>query len=60
MESEEFSATVKNDVKKILKGPNSSDPMFYMKTALSDIHSILNTSRTSLSKKKKSTPNSSM
>ncbi|XP_068201387.1 zinc finger HIT domain-containing protein 2 [Palaemon carinicauda] len=55
MESEEFGIAVKNDVKKILQGPCKSDQMFYLKAAFSDIHAILNTSKASLSKKKKST-----
>ncbi|XP_066975699.1 zinc finger HIT domain-containing protein 2 isoform X2 [Macrobrachium rosenbergii] len=55
MESEEFAVTVKNDVKKILQGPCKSDQMFYINAAFSDMHAVLNTSKASLSKKKKST-----
>ncbi|XP_042210516.1 zinc finger HIT domain-containing protein 2-like [Homarus americanus] len=55
MESEDFASTVKSDVWKILQGPAASDQTFYVRAALSEIHMLLNTSRATLSKKKKST-----
>ncbi|KAK7081140.1 hypothetical protein SK128_007090 [Halocaridina rubra] len=57
MESEEFASTVKSDAKKILIGPTAADQTFYIRAALSDIHAVLNTSKTSLSRKKKAPHN---
>ncbi|XP_071540500.1 zinc finger HIT domain-containing protein 2 isoform X2 [Panulirus ornatus] len=54
MESEEFACTVRNDVWKILQGPEATNHTFYVRAALSEIHMLLSTSRISLSKKKKS------
>ncbi|XP_050714273.1 uncharacterized protein LOC126997311 isoform X3 [Eriocheir sinensis] len=53
-ESEEFASTVRRDVWKILQGPTPSNKTFYIQAALSEIHVLLNTCKTSLAKKKKS------
>lgn len=53
MESEEFAGTVRMDVVKMLQGPCIADQTFYVRSALSEIHVLLNTCKTTLSKKKK-------
>jgi len=61
MESEEFAASVKDDVRIMLQGPSNSiniteasnNPTYYICAALSDIHHLLNTCKISLSRKKR-------
>ncbi|KAG0719402.1 Zinc finger HIT domain-containing protein 2 [Chionoecetes opilio] len=53
-ESEEFANTVRRDVWKILQGPTPTNKTFYIRAALSEIYVLLNTCKTTLAKKKRS------
>ena len=54
IEDEEFVSMVKSDVRSLIEGPNTTDELFYVQSALSDIFNLFNSAKLQLSKVKKS------